>query len=204
MGMSEKPPLLVTAFSDYICPFCYVGDARLQKLRDAYDLKINWRFVEIHPQTPAEGMPLSALGYSAERWQMLMDNLQQLVETDGLALSERSFTTNSRKALLLAEAAKSAGAEVFYDLHRKLFQAFFVDNLNIGDESLLRKIATGCDIPESMINDAWTNLEFQQRLEQNLSAARQIGLTGVPTFIINEQKLTGAVPEDALRKAAAA
>jgi len=203
MTAENKPQLLVTAFSDYICPFCYVGDARLQKLRDSYDLKINWRFVEIHPQTPAEGMPLSKLGYTEERWQMLMDNLKQLVKTDGLPLSDRTFTTRSHSALLLAEAAKSAGAAVFYDLHEKLFQAFFVANLNIGDESLLRKIAAGCGLPESTINEAWTDPKYRQRLEQNLSAARQIGLTGVPTFIINNTKLTGAVPEEGLRKAAA-
>ena len=45
----EKPVLLATVFTDYICPFCYVGDARLDRLREDYALKINWCFVEIHP-----------------------------------------------------------------------------------------------------------------------------------------------------------
>ena len=55
MGGTGKPTLLATVFSDYICPFCYVGDVRLDRLREYYELKISWCFVEIHPETPAEG-----------------------------------------------------------------------------------------------------------------------------------------------------
>ncbi len=64
MTDSSKPTLLATVFTDYICPFCYVGDVRLDRLREHFDLKINWCFLEIHPETPAEGMDTSALGYS--------------------------------------------------------------------------------------------------------------------------------------------
>ena len=58
-----KPTLLVTVFSDFICPFCYVGHVRLNRLRDLYDLKVNCCFVEIHPETPPEGRPVNELGY---------------------------------------------------------------------------------------------------------------------------------------------
>ncbi len=203
MTSENKPQLLVTAFSDYICPFCYVGDARLQRLRDEYDLKVNWCFIEIHPETSAEGVPLTELDYSPERWQALMDNLRQLVESDDLPMAERTFTTNSRKALLLAEAAKSAGSDVFYDLHNKLFQAYFIANLNIGDETLLRKIASDCGLEDHVIDEAWSNPKHARRLEHNMSLALQEGVTGVPTFVINGEKLTGAVSEDVLRRAAA-
>ena len=35
MTQPDKPPLLATVFSDYICPFCYVGDVRLQRAEGA-------------------------------------------------------------------------------------------------------------------------------------------------------------------------
>mgnify|MGYP001821638697 FL=1 len=47
--MAVLPELKVTVYSDYICPFCYVGNHRLQRLRDSYELKINWCLLEIHP-----------------------------------------------------------------------------------------------------------------------------------------------------------
>jgi len=40
--MESLPELKVTVYSDYICPFCYVGYHRLLRLRDNYNLKINW------------------------------------------------------------------------------------------------------------------------------------------------------------------
>ena len=46
MAVSTKPVLLSTVFSDYICPFCYIGDLRLDRLREYYDLKINWVYEE--------------------------------------------------------------------------------------------------------------------------------------------------------------
>ena len=84
MTDSEKPVLLATVFTDYICPFCYVGDVRLDRLREHFDLKINWCFVEIHPETPVEGMPVSSLGYDDARWQLMMDNLSTMAQEEGI------------------------------------------------------------------------------------------------------------------------
>lgn len=65
MTMGTKPQVLVTVFSDYICPFCYLGFLRLERLRDRYDLKVNCCGLEIHPENPPEGQPVAALGYGA-------------------------------------------------------------------------------------------------------------------------------------------
>ena len=70
--ISDKPELRISVFSDYICPFCYIGHHRLMQLRDKYDLRINWRLIEIHPETPSEGQPVSGLGYGEEQWQRMM------------------------------------------------------------------------------------------------------------------------------------
>ena len=114
MSQTTRPELLATVFSDYICPFCYIGDLRLERLREHFDLKINWCLVEIHPETPASGQPVSTLDYSQEHWQTMMDNLQRLAVEEGVSLRRHDFTTRSHQALLLAEAAKEAGPGVFY------------------------------------------------------------------------------------------
>ena len=76
--MVNLPELRLTVFSDYICPFCYVGYHRLMRLRDVYDLKINWCLIEIHPETPPGGKPVSELGYGKTQWQQMMANLDRL------------------------------------------------------------------------------------------------------------------------------
>jgi predicted DsbA family dithiol-disulfide isomerase len=200
-GMS-LPEIKISVFSDYICPFCYVGHHRLMRLNDSYDLKINWCFLEIHPENSAEGEPVSSLEYPSEYWNQLMQNLKRVANEENIALSEHTFTTNSKDALLLGEAAKSCGRDIFYKLHEALFSAFFVDGKNIGDRAILRNIAHDCGISDDIINDAWSNSLHQQRLQQNLSTARKYQIQGVPSFVFGEHVLTGVVSETEMRTAA--
>jgi len=194
MPGSAKPVLLATVFSDYICPFCYIGDLRLDRLREHFDLKINWMLVEIHPETPAEGMPVAELGYSDMRWTQMVDNLARLAAEEGVVLREQTFNANSRQALLLAEAAKQAGAEVFYRLHRRLFEAYFVDGLNIGDTAVLRQLAAGCGVPGDIVGQAWSDPRYAEQLRLNLAAAGRHGVRATPTvFFSGQHRLDGAV-----------
>jgi predicted DsbA family dithiol-disulfide isomerase len=200
--MVNLPELGLTVFSDYICPFCYVGHHRLMRLRDEYDLKINWCFIEIHPETSPEGEPVASLEYPSEQWKLLMQNLEAVAREEGIAMAEHSFTTNSKDALLLSEAAKAQGREKFYDLHEKLFAAFFVDNRNIGNRNILRELAAGSGINNEAVESAWQDEKYQQRILSNYQAARQHEVQAVPTFIFGDRKLTGVVTEDVMRSAA--
>jgi len=200
--MVNLPELKITVFSDYICPFCYVGHHRLMRLRDEYDLKINWCFIEIHPETSPEGEPVASLEYPSEQWNQLMQNLEAVAKEEGIAMAEHSFTTNSKDALLLSEAAKEQGRETFYALHEKLFTAFFVDSRNIGNRDILRELATECGIGSDVIELAWQDMKYQQRILSNYHAAREHEIQAVPSFIFGERKLTGVVTEDVMRLAA--
>lgn len=195
MPDTNKPVLLATVFSDYICPFCYIGDLRMDRLREHYDLKINWCMIEIHPETPVEGKPVTALGYSNERWQQMLDNLSGLAAEEGIRLREHDFTANSHKALLLAEAAKAAGHDIFYALHRRLFTAFFEDGMNIGDTTVLTGLATDCGVPEELIRNAWSDPQYEQKLQASLAAAGKYEVRATPTVFFSEQhRLDGALP----------
>ncbi|MCG6938146.1 MAG: DsbA family protein [Gammaproteobacteria bacterium] len=194
--------LKITVYSDYICPFCYVGSHRLQRLRDSYDLKINWCFLEIHPQISAGGQPIDSLDYPSELWQQMLVNLQRVAQEENIPLSELNYITNSRDALLLSEATKQCGADVFYDLHEKLFHAYFVDGKNIGDRAILGELASSCGISEKLITSAWTDEKHQQRLLANFHSAREHNIHAVPSFIFGDRTLTGVVDESTFRDAA--
>ena len=196
------PELKITVYSDYICPFCYVGHHRLQRLRDSYELKINWCFLEIHPETSVEGEPIDSLDYPAEQWQKMLDNLERIANEENIPLSRLSFITNSRDALLLSEAAKQCGRDTFYALHEKLFNAYFVDGINIGDRLKLKEIAISCGIDEDIIDSAWSDQKYKQRLLENFSSARQHKIQSVPSFVFGERVLTGVVAESTFREAA--
>ena len=196
--------VLVSVFADYICPFCYVGHARLKKLRQNFDLHVNWRYLEIHPDNPPEGRPLSELGYPKAQWKQMMANLSQMAESEGLALAKRKFTTNSHKALLLAEAAKDSEPSVFEHLHERLFETYFCEQQNIGDTDVLTEIAKESGVPHETVERAWTDPDYEKRLRAHLEDARQLGLPGVPVFIVGRRVLPGAVTLLALEEAARA
>ncbi len=204
MTESPKPELLATVFTDYICPFCYVGDVRLDRLREDYDLKINWCFIEIHPETPAQGMPTDRLGYDDGRWQLMMDNLSRLAAEEGITFQPHTFTTNSHKALLLAEAAKSAGPDVFYTLHRRLFEAFFTEGRNIGDEAVLEQLARSAGMSDEQIAAAWNDDSYEKRLALYLQAAQELNVRATPTIFFGEkQRIDGALPLSVFKRLAA-
>jgi predicted DsbA family dithiol-disulfide isomerase len=196
------PELKITVYSDYICPFCYVGHHRLQRLRDSYDLKINWCFLEIHPETSADGEAIDSLDYPSEQWQQMLANLERVAGEESIPLSRINFITNSKDALLLSEAVKQCGREIFYALHERLFSAYFVDSKNIGDRKVLKEIAISCGIDEDTVGSAWTEKKYQQRLFDNFESARRHEIQSVPSFIFGDRVLTGVVAESTFRDAA--
>ena len=205
----QKPELKISILSDYICPFCYIAHLRLKSLREQYELKINWCHIEIHPETPATGHSIKMLNYSDETWNNMLQNLLQLAKEEGVTLCKQTITTNSRKALLLSEACKPLGAEVFYPLHEQIFTAYFIEGKNIGDESVLREIARQNNIPEELVNKAWSE-EYANgpadsvppSLLAYLQYAGAIQANSVPCIIMGEQKFYGVVTREKLLQAA--
>ena len=166
-------------------------------------MRVERRFVEIHPETPAEGRPVSELGYPPEQWARMMENLKRMGETEGLVFHERAFTTNSHKALLLAEAAKEEGPEVFEALNEGLFRAYFTEGRNIGDPQVLREVAEAAGVPAGRTAHAWSDAAYEERLARDNAAAAGIGITGIPTFVVDGRWiLEGAVPVEMLREVA--
>lgn len=200
--MSPLPELKITVFSDYICPFCYVGHHRLMRLKDSYDLKINWCFIEIHPENSAEGEPTSSLDYPSEQWDQMMDNLKSVAAEENIPIAEHSFTTNSQDAILLSEFCKTLGREKFYQLHEKLFTAFFVDDKNIGDREVLKVVAKSCGIEEDTVAAAWNDGQTQKNILNNFNLVKKYEIQSVPSFIFGDRVLTGVVTEKTMRSAA--
>jgi predicted DsbA family dithiol-disulfide isomerase len=180
-----------------------VGERRLARLNDEFDVRIDRRYLEIHPETPAKGRPVSELGYPPDQWARMMENLERMGKSEGIVFSERTFTTNSHKALLLAEAAKKEGSVVFEALNEGLFRAYFTEGRNIGDPRVLRDVAEAAGVPGGRIGEAWSDAAFEERLERDREASAQIGITGIPVFILDGRWiLEGAVPVEMLRDAA--
>ena len=132
----------------------------------------------------------------------MSDNLRKMAEEEGLHLAERSFSANSHKALLLSEAAKEEGERIFYDLHDSIFKAYFTDGQNISDPNVLQALAGEAGVSEKTVHKAWKESRYEAALNETLELASRKGINGVPTFIIGDRVVVGAVPTTTLLDAA--
>ena len=200
---TANPRLRVAVYSDYICPFCYIGFLRLEKLRDEYDVDADWRFLEIHPDNPPEGRPVTELGYPPRHWELLMANLARMAEEEGVTLAERTFTTNSRRALKLAQAVREQLPEAFEALNRELYEAYFLRQENIGDPVVLMALAASSGVDREQVDRAWSEPRYEVVLQDNRDSAARMRITGTPTYVFGDRVYSGAIPVDMLRQAAA-
>jgi len=148
-------------------------------------------------------MPVERLGYPPERWARLMESLGRMGREEGILFSERTFTINSHRALLLAEATRDRDPDRFEELNERLFRAYFTETRNLGDEAVLRRIAGEAGLQEDTILAAWSDPVYEERLSRQHRMAAAAGVTGIPTFVLgNRFVLEGAVPLELLVHAA--
>jgi predicted DsbA family dithiol-disulfide isomerase len=165
---------------------------RIEKLRTNYGLNVKFTHFPLHPETPEEGKPRAANPARDARMKTLM-------EQEGLPYnSERDLTYNSRLAQELAKWAESKGKG--YEIHDPLFRAFFVDVKNIGDAEVLAEIAGSIGLPADEAIDALASRSFKPAVDDDWRRSAGLGVTAVPTFLINRYALVGAHPYEELER----
>ncbi|OIO54259.1 MAG: DsbA family protein [Alphaproteobacteria bacterium CG_4_10_14_0_2_um_filter_63_37] len=202
--MNALPPVRATVFYDVICPFCYIGDRRLGQMHDYFDLSVDWRPIEIHPDTPEAGRAVADLGYPLEQLQAMQAHLARMGREEGIDLMQLERVSNSHRALLLLEAARDEGEGFFAALQEILFHAFFTLGRDIGDPAVLKTLAAQAGLPLETVELAWNDPIYEERLAENQQWAKKIGVRGTPTVIFNDHlAVAGAVPLKTLMQAAA-
>ena len=130
----------------------------------------------------------------------MQEGLRRRAAELGLPFNAPEILANTRKAHILAEYARDRGR--LDELHRELFRANFVAGRNLGDHAVLSETATraGLDPEEAMA--ALERPEYLERVARTFRRSRQIGISGVPTFIVaGKYMIVGAHPFAALRDA---
>jgi len=194
--MSQKK-LKIVVFSDYICPFCYIGFYRVEQLKENYNIEIEWRPFEIHPETPKAGTELNNLPFPKEYLDMMKANIKKLADDVGISLKLSDKLPNSRLALYLSEFARKKGK--FEEFHKLVFDSYWKEGKDIGDQTLLLALAESVGLNKKEILDYINSEEPKSELKKALKDLRQYGINGVPTFIIGDKIVVGAQPYDVFK-----
>jgi predicted DsbA family dithiol-disulfide isomerase len=189
-----------TSFLDLICPFCRLADAVLERLEQEGLVRVEVRPFEIHPETPRGGLPLAAL--LGKRREALWREIGWLAEETGVRMSAPERLPQSRLALEALEMARAAqGEEGAVRFARRAFRAYFEEGRDLGDEAVLRALATEMGLPRDLQDRCFLVRGFGGAVD----AARREGesrlVTAVPVTFIGGAPLAGYQPAARIRQA---
>jgi len=193
--MSE--PVTLEVFSDYVCPWCYLGDNRVKKLKENFDIEVRLVHFPLHPETPAEGRRLMDLfGTDQAGIDEKNTRMQGLMAADGLPFKDRTHTYNSRLAQEIGTWADTqSGGDAIHDL---FFEAYFVDQRNIGDPDVILDVVKKAGLDVDAARDVIEARSFREAVDADWATSHAYGVTGVPTFVSGGHGMVGAQPYDAL------
>ncbi len=188
----------VIVYSDYICPFCFIGKERAERLEREFGVDVEWKGFEIHPETPAAGSDLASLGFDETTATAMRSRVLELSEEAGLELNLPSRISNSRLALQIAEFAKEKGK--FKEYHEAVFRAYWQEAKDIGRREQLFSLAAQAGLDLEELEAYLESGKAAGKLNQHLQEVREYGISGVPTFVIGDKMIVGAQPYKVLEK----
>ncbi|WNJ99796.1 DsbA family oxidoreductase [Thalassospiraceae bacterium LMO-JJ14] len=190
-------PLTLEVFSDYVCPWCYLGDNRVKKLKEKFDIDVRLVHFPLHPETPSEGRRLMDLFRTDQAGiDEKNERMQGLMAAEGLPFKPRTHTFNSRLAQEVGTWADTQpGGDAIHDL---FFEAYFVDGRNIGDPDVILDVVKKAGLDVETARDVIGTRSFKDAVDADWSKSHAYGVTGVPTFVSEGHGIVGAQPYDAL------
>jgi predicted DsbA family dithiol-disulfide isomerase len=172
---------------------------RIDQLQKNYDIEVLWTAFPLHPETPEDGLTLEELfaGQPVDI-KKIMARLKQVADELGLPLGERKKTYNSRLAQELAKWAESKGKGD--EFHKAVFQAYFVEGTNIGKIDDLGDLTKSLGLPYKEARSVLELRTFKEKVDSDWSRSHALGITGVPTFVVNQQGTVGFQPYEVLEQ----
>ena len=209
--MSDANDILtIDIVSDVVCPWCYVGEKRLEAALadDSGPVVVRWRPYQLDPTIPEGGLDRAEymekkFGKSG-RLQSAHDNLTRLGAELGVpfAFDKIKRSPNTLDAHRLIRWAGSAGAQAA--VVDRLFKAYFVEGRDIGDRKVLVEIAGQCGLDGNQVEKFLAGGADTDLVRQEIDQAQAMGVSGVPFFIFGGRVgVPGAQEPSALRKAIA-
>ncbi|TCV65475.1 putative DsbA family dithiol-disulfide isomerase [Neorhizobium sp. R1-B] len=193
--------------SDVVCPWCYLGKARLElaiaEVQDEIGVDINWRPYRLNPDHPPEGVDHQSdlarkLG-GKDAVDRAHAMLQKLGEDVGIRYNFEAIKIgpNTLDAHRMLHWAMTEGREVQDKVATALFKANFEEGRNVGDPAVLADIAEQSGLDRKVIENLLATDADKDTVLSEIDAAQKMGVTGVPFFIIDGQyAVSGAQTPD--------
>lgn len=178
--------------SDPICPWCYIGKARLDQAiaetgLDPFD--ISWRIFQLNPTMPPEGMDrreyLETKFGGPEGAERVYSHVRRTAAETGLDLKFDAIkrTPNTFDAHRLIRWAGTTGNQSA--VVQQLFHRYFEQGEDISDHQVLLDVAVAAGMERAVVAKLLAGDADREVLTEEEQAARRMGVGGVPCFVID-------------------
>ena len=191
--MTEPVSITVDVVSDVVCPWCFIGQKRLDKAIAAagdVDVHVRWRPFQLDPTIPREGKDrrdymLGKFG-SEERIREIHARIEPLgaAESIEFAFDAIKVAPNTLDAHRLIRWAGAVSEDVQNRLVRRLFQLNFEQGGNIGDHAVLIEAAREAGMDVAVVEALLPSDADVEEVQNEIATASRMGITGVPCFLI--------------------
>ena len=201
----------IEVWSDYVCPFCYIGKRRLEEAIESTGLgdkvEVVFKAFELDPNSPktSEKSMTEVLAEkynsSLEEAKNMTGNVVEQAKTVGLAYDfENLRPANTFDAHRLAKLAEQEG--LGDEIAEQLLKSYFVEAKQIGTHEELLKVAEEVGVSAERAKQVLESDEFAAEVKKDIEEAGQIGVQGVPFFVIDRKyAISGAQPAETFANA---
>ncbi len=188
--------LKIRVYSDFVCPFCYIGEKPLMEAIQGKDVEIEWMPFELRPE-PVE--PLSPNSdYIQQAWHQSVKPLSTRFGVN-MELPDIDPVPRTHFAHEGYQYAKEHGKALEYV--RAVFSAYWQKGKDISDIAVLAEAAEKIGLNKEEFQEALETRRFKDAHQQALQHAyEEAQITAVPTFVIGNRMLRGLHTKEMLEK----
>lgn len=206
----------VNVFSDVVCPWCYIGVTRFERaaaavtLSSGTDFEMSLRAYQLDPDAESSGRPL--MQALADKFggeddaKSIAERVRAAGAPDGLDFDfEAAVAANTFDAhRLLTWAGAHDGPAGQRDLAHELWRAHFAEGADVADHDTLIARAGLVGLDVDRVEEVLSTQIAADEVQMQRDTARDVGITSVPTFVIDGRwMITGAQSQNALERALA-
>ena len=206
--------MTIDIWSDVVCPWCYLGKRRLESVLADFahrdQVEIRWRSFELDPNSPEQSTePIELLlarkyGTSVDQVRAQNRRLTDMAAAEGLSYKlENLRQANSFAAHRLLHAAKAAGGpDLQAQVKERIMKGYFCEEAAVGRADVLRALATEAGMVTTLVDEVLAGDAYAVEVREDLSAARDIGVSGVPFFLFEGKwAVSGAQSTETFKQA---
>ncbi len=173
----------------------------VEKLKAEYNVDVEWRPFYLRPDTPPEGLELSD-HIKRARANGSEERLSSIAKTYGMKFESTERIYNTRIAHEATEYARehSRGNE----FHKIVFRKVYAEKQDPSNWDVLRSAAEEAGLNADEMQSEVDGGKYTANVADQVNWAYQIGVSGVPTYVINDRyAVVGAQPYEVFKNALA-